>query len=54
MQLIAWRRTRAGQSLLEYAVLIGAVVLGVAAIARIFAIRFTEHAQRIEAEYMVF
>ena len=45
---------RRGQSILEYAILISAVVLGVAAVAGIFSTRFTEHAQRIEQNLTAF
>lgn len=43
-----------GQSTLEYAIMISAIVLAVSVVARIVSERLKEHAQRIEQEHMVF
>ena len=43
-----------GQSLIEYAILVGAIILAVSLTARMFYDRFVDHAQRIEQKNVVF
>jgi len=46
--------TRHGQSILEYAVLVSAVAIGVAAVTSIAYKAFTSQAQQVEQQVMVF
>ena len=46
--------TRGGQSILEYAVLVSAVAIGVAAVSSLAYRAFVSQAQQVEQEKMVF
>ena len=54
--IFGWRQVNGhrGQSLLEYAVLIAAVVLGVSTAGHFLYERFVEHASRVERNHMIF
>lgn len=52
--MMRWVGTRKGQALLEYAILIAAVTLGLSMVARFVSERVSEHGKRIEEKSMVF